>query len=178
MNKIVTIAAVAVLLSLSSCTAYLSPYTSTTQSQTNFDETQLKKVQFYLSGDVTLYRELAASETQITGGDIKIVDGKKVEQFVIKSGTPGVIIKAEDRDTFLVSFDADGSFLRFGANNDYNGKYTLMAKEWQGRVGIVDYAGREFKSTPESIYAYLAVNMEKVNNTTVNTKEAGGRTIE
>lgn len=165
-------------LLLASCSPYLSPYTSATQSQTNFDEAQLKKVQFYLNGDIVLYRELAASETEISGGEIKIVDGKKVEQFIIRSGTPGVVVKAEDRNTFLVSFDTDGSTLRFGANTDYGGRYTLMAKEWQGRVGIVDYAGREFKSTPESIYAFLEVNMEKINNTSVNTKEAGGRTVE
>jgi len=177
--KKVFIPAMAVLsLFLASCATYLSPYTSSTQSQTNFDESQLKKVQFYLNGDIVLYRELAASETEISGGEIKIVDGKKVEQFIIRSGTPGVVVKAENRDTFLVSFDADGSTLRFGANADYGGRYTLMAKEWQGRVGIVDYAGREFKSTPESIYAFLEVNMEKINNTSVNTKEAGGRTIE
>ncbi len=168
----------AATLFLSSCSVYLSPYTSATQSQTNFDEAQLKKVQFYLNGDIILNRELAGSETEISSGEIKIVDGRKVEQIIIKSGTPGVIIKAENRDTFLVSFDADGSYLRFGANSDYGGRYTLMAKEWQGRVGIIEYAGREWKSTTESIYAYLEVNMEKINNTTVNTKEAGGRTIE
>jgi len=165
-------------LFISSCTTYLSPYTSSTQTQTNFDESQLKKVQFYLHGDIVLYRELSGSETEVTAGEIKIVDGRQVEQFVIKSGTPGIVVTAENRDTFLVSFDADGSVLRFGANKDYGGKYTLMAKDWQGRIGIVDYAGREFKSTPESIYAYLEVNMEKINNTTVNTKEAGGRTID
>lgn len=165
-------------LFFTSCTAYLSPYTSATQSQTNFDETQLKKVQFYLHGDIILNRELAGSETEITSGEIKIVDGRKVEQILIKSGTPGVIVQAENRDTFLVSFDADGSFLRFGANGDYGGRYTLMAKSWEGRTGIIEYAGREWKSTPESIYAYLEVNMEKINNTTVNTKEAGGRTVE
>jgi hypothetical protein len=166
------------MLLFSSCTAYLTPYTSATQSQTNFGEEQLKKVQFYLEGDITLYRDVSNSETEITSGEIKMVDGKKVEQIVIKSGTPGIIIKAENRDTFLVSFDADGSYLRFGVNTDYVGKYTMMAKKWEGRIGIVDYAGKEYKSTPESIYAYLSVNMEKINNTTVNSKEAGGRTIE
>lgn len=177
-QSILIAGAFAGMLFFASCTQYLSPYTSTTQSQTNFDEAQLKKVQFYLNGDIILSRELAASETEISGGEIKIVDGKKVEQILIKSGTPGVIVTAENRDTFLVSFDADGSYLRFGANKDYGGKYTLMAKEWKGRAGVVDYAGREWTSTPESIYAYLEVNMEKINNTTVNTKEAGGRTIE
>ena len=166
------------MLFLSSCTSYLTPYTSTTQTKTNFGEEQLKKVQFYLEGDITLYRDVSNSETEITSGEIKMVDGKKVEQIVIKSGTPGVVVTAENRDTFLVSFDADGSYLRFGVNNDYAGKYTMMAKKWEGRTGIVDYAGKEYKSTPESIYAYLSVNMEKINNTTVNSKEAGGRTIE
>jgi len=135
-------------------------------------------VQFYLEGDITLYRDVSNSELEITQGEIKMVDGRQVQQIVIKSGTPGIIVKAENKDTFLVSFDADGSYLRFGVNKDYNGKYTMMAKKWEGRIGIVDYAGKEYKSTPESIYAYLTVNMKKINNTTVDSKEAGGRTIE
>jgi hypothetical protein len=176
--KLFTTLGFASMLLLSACTTYLTPYTSSTQSKTNFGEEQLKKVQFYLEGDITLYRDVTNSELEIASGEIKMVDGKQVEQIIIKSGTPGVIVKAENRDTFLVSFDADGSFLRFGVNKDYNGKYTLMAKKWEGRIGIVDYAGKEYKSTPESIYAYLSVNMEKINNTTVESKEAGGRTIE
>ncbi len=176
--KYITTLSFAGMLFLSSCTAYLTPYTSTTQSQTNFAEEQLKKVQFYLEGDITLYRDVSNSELEITQGEIKMVDGRQVQQIVIKSGTPGIIVKAENRDTFLVSFDADGSYLRFGVNKDYNGKYTMMAKKWEGRIGIVDYAGKEYKSTPESIYAYLTVNMKKINNTTVDSKEAGGRTIE
>ncbi len=163
---------------LSSCTYYLSPYTATTQKQTNFNEEQLRKVQFYLEGDITLYRDFGNSETEITLGEIKIVDGKKVEQIVIVTGTPGVVIKAEDKDTFLVSFEKDGSFLRFGANKDYSGRYTLMAKDWDGTTGIVDYAGKEYRSNRESIYAYLAVNMEKINNTSVESKTVEGRTID
>ena len=165
-------------LFLSACSYNLSPYTSHTQAQTNFNEEQLKKVQFYLQGDITLYRDYNNSETQITSGQIKIVNGQKVEQVVIKSGTPGVVIKAESADVFDVSFEQDGSFLRFGANPDYAGKYTMMAKQWEGSTGIVDYAGKEFKSTPESIYAYLTVNMNKINNSTIDSKQAGGRTID
>ncbi len=176
MRNLFTILTVAVLFS--SCTVYLSPYTSHTQDQTSFNEEQLKKVQFYLEGDITLTRDLSNSETEITSGEIKIVNGQKVEQIIIRSGTPGVVIRAENEDTFIVSFDADGTFLRFGANADYGGKYTLMAKKWDGRAGIVDYGGKEYRSTPESIYAYLTVNMKKINNTTVESKEAGGRTIE
>lgn len=176
MKSAITIAFMAAILS--SCTAYLSPYTAHTQSQTNFNEQQLQKVQFYLSGDITLSRALSNSETAITGGEIKIVNGQQVEQIVIKSGTPGVVIRAEDKNTFIVSFESDGSFLRFGSNADYGGKYTLMAKSWDGRNGIVDYAGKEYRSTPESIYAYLEVNMKKINNTSIETKEAGGRKIE
>ncbi|MFI5171144.1 MAG: hypothetical protein ACHQFW_02080 [Chitinophagales bacterium] len=176
--KVLITFCVAISLLFTSCTYYLSPYTSTTQAQTNFNEDQLKKVQFYLEGDITLYRDFGNSETEITSGEIKIVDGKKVEQIYIASGTPGVVMKAENKDTWLVSFEKDGSFLRFGVNNDYSGKYTLMAKDWDGRVGIIDYAGKEYRSTPESIYAYLAVNMEKINNTTVESKKAEGRTID
>ncbi len=176
--KVVTTLGITFTLLFTSCTMYLSPYTTSTQTQTNFNEEQLKKVQFYLDGDITLYRALANSETEITSGEIKIVDGKKVEQIIIASGTPGIVVTAESKDVFLISFDNDGSFLRFGANSDYSGRYTMMAKSWEGRTGIVEYAGKEYKATSESIYAFLSVNMKKINNTSVESKTAGGRTVE
>ncbi len=52
-----------------------------------------------------------------------------------------------------------------------------MAKEWQGRTGIIEYAGKLYKATPESIYAYLEVNMHQIDNSTVVSKEAEGRTV-
>jgi len=166
------------MLFFASCSYYLSPYTSKIQRETNLSEEQLKKIQFYLEGDIVIYRALGTSETQITGGEIKIVNGEKVEEVVIASGTPGVIIGTQESGKLLVSFESDGSYLLFGPNGDYGGKYTMMAKEWEGRAGIVDYAGKEYKSTPESIYAYLTVNMEEVNNSTVESKQASGRTID
>ncbi len=176
--KAITTFSIVLSLFLTSCTINLSPYTSSTQTKTNFNEDQLKKVQFYLEGTITLYRELGTSETEITSGEIQIVNGKKVEQIVIATGTPGVVVKAESKDVFLISFDTDGSYLRFGANSDYSGRYTMMAKSWEGRTGIIEYAGKEYKSTSESIYAYLSVNMKKIDNTSVESKTAGGRTIE
>lgn len=166
----------ALLLALSSCSYELSPYTSHVQNEANLNAEQLRQVQFYLSDDIVLFRNLSNSETQIAGGEIKIVDGQKVEQIVIPSGTPG-IVTSSDGDVLLVSFDEDGSVLRFGPNKDYGGRYTLMAKQWNGRTGIVDYAGKEFKTTPESIYAYLMINLKKIDNSTVETKNVSGRTI-
>lgn len=165
------------LFLFSSCSYYLSPYTTQVQKQSNLNEEQLKKIQFYLSGDIVLYKALGKSETEISEGSIKIVNGEKVEEFVIASGTPGVVIGMEG-DVLKVSFDSDGSYLLFGANSDYGGKYTLMAKQWEGRTGILDYAGKEYKATPESIYAFLTLNLEKINSKTVESKHAGGRTIE
>ena len=168
----------AIALFLSSCSVYLSPYTSQVQQETQLNEEQLKKVQFYLSGDIILYRAFGNSETQITGGELKVVNGQQVEEIVIASGTPGVVIGVTPDNNLMVSFEVDGSWLLFGANSDYAGKYTLMAKKWEGRTGVVDYAGKEFKATPESIYAFLEVNLKEINSRTVQSKQAGGRTVE
>jgi hypothetical protein len=41
--KFYSILGLAAILTLGSCSAYLTPYTSSTQSKTNFGETELKK---------------------------------------------------------------------------------------------------------------------------------------
>jgi hypothetical protein len=155
----------------------MSPYTSQVQQKIKLSEGDLKKVQFFLSGDIILFRTLSGSETEITQGEIKIVNGEKIEEIIIKDGTPGIITNTEDADKFFVSFDTDGSYLLFGPNQEFGGRYTLMAKEWQGRTGIIEYAGKLYKATPASIYAYLEVNMHQIDNSTVVSKEAEGRTV-
>ena len=54
-------------------------------------ETELQSVQFYLSKDILLYRNLGINESKIFEGKIKIVDGRKVEEIIFPKETPGVL---------------------------------------------------------------------------------------
>lgn len=175
MRPIITLFIAGIAL-LSSCSESLSPYTSSVQKSANLGETELKQIQFYLSDDIVLQRNLGSSETTISGGELKVVNGKQVEEVRIAAGTPGVVIGMEG-NMLLVSFDTDGSFLRFGPNAGIGGRYTVMATDWDGSVGSVMYGAEKFWVVGQSKYAHLLLDMERVNSVTIERKEASGRTL-
>lgn len=162
---------------LSSCTSDLIPYTQNIAKDAQLNDEQIKAVQFYVSNDIVLYHYLDNATTEVVGGEIKIIDGRKVEEIIIASGTPGVAVGREGNQ-IMISFDADGSFLRFAPNPGYGGKYTLMAKDWDGRNGIVQYAGSDFYTSESASVATLLINLQQIDQSETTTKTVGGRTVE
>lgn len=160
-----------------SCSSYLSPYTTSVQDDAQLTEEQLRQLQFYVSHTIVLYRNVQDAETEILDGELKIEKGQQIEEIIIEAGTPGVVLARDKNGNLLVSFDADNHVLRFGVNHNTNGKYTLMAKDWNGHTGIVEYGNKEYKTSPQSSYAYLMLNMKQVNNTTIQSREAAGRSL-
>jgi hypothetical protein len=160
-----------------SCSSYMSPYTIRVQNDANLTEEQLKQIQFYLSHTIVLYRNINDAQTEITNGELKIENGQQVEEIIIEAGTPGVVSRRDEKGNLLVSFDNDNNVLRFGINHNNNGRYTLMAKDWMGHTGIVEYGNKEYKTSPQSSYAYLMLNMKQVNNITVDSREATGKSL-
>ena len=167
--------AIATLL-LASCSESLSTYTSSVQRNGNFTEEQVRQIQFYISDDIILQRDLSAASTTISGGTVKMVNGREVEEVVIPAGTPGVVVGSAG-SILHVSFDASGQFLRFGPNPGAGGKYTVMAYDWQGSVGYVMYGDQQFRLVPYGQYAHLLLDMERYDQVTKSTKEVSGRTL-
>jgi hypothetical protein len=166
------------LLTLGSCTARLTPYTSRLHQEVGLDEYGLKQVQFYVSKDITLTRDMGESETEVTGGRIKLVNGRRVEEVLIPAGTPGVLMEMPGTDQLAISFEANSTdYLLFGANTQQGGAYSLMAKDWTHRVGQVLYGGRVYRTTPESAGALLLVDVRKLNKLDVHTRTASGRRV-
>ena len=124
---------------MSSCAPQLSPYTTRLHTEMNLDEYTLKQVQFYVSKDVTLHRDVGDSDTEISNGRIKMVNGRMVEEVIIPSGTPGVLIQMPNSDKLGISFEAStDDQLLFGASPEQAGAFSLMAKDWSHRVGKVE----------------------------------------
>ena len=109
-----------------------------------------------------------------------MVNGKQVEEVLIKKGTPGVVIFIPKENRFAVSFESDGDrrFLIFGPNPKNGGRYTLRAKEWKRRQGKVTYEDRTYWTQGESAFASLMVDLKKVRNVSVSSRKAKGRTID
>ncbi len=172
-----------VSLAATSCTSALQPFTATDKNKLGLKEEQLRKVQFYLSGDITLQREVTeGSATEIEEGKITIVDGKEVEQIVIKRGTPGVLEYFPGDTRMGISFEVgEGRYLMFGINPDKDGKYYLLASKWKrdryGKTGTVNYAKKEYRTSPQSAYAYLMVDMKKLRKFDLDRRQVEGRKI-
>jgi len=174
------IALVGTIVILSSCSPRLTPFTQKLYEKNDWSESDLKKIQFYLSEDIILRREVTKGGSKIESGSIKVVNGSKVEEIKIKKGTPGVLTFIPKEDRFAVAFEGgnDERYLMFGPNPKYGNRYALLASNWKRRGGEVTYDGTKFYTTSESAYASLLVNLKKIKKVSVKSRTAGGRKID
>jgi len=165
------------IVALSSCKS-LTPFTQDLYADLDMSEEELKHVQFYLSKDIILYRALSASEAEVTKGKIKLKKGQKVQEIVIRQGTPGVLMFMPKEDRFAISFESENDdFLMFGPNKKLSQKYTLLGKSWEGRIGEVTYGDQVYQTSTKNALAALMVDLSKFKNTKITRKTAGGRKV-
>jgi hypothetical protein len=164
---------------MTSCSPNLTPFTQELYDHTGLSENDLKRVQFYVSRDVVLFRELIQGESKITNGRIKLKNGKQIEEVVIKSGTPGALLFIPKANRFAISFEdgEDSPFLMFGPNPKMDNRYALLAKEWKKYEGKVQYAGKIYQVENDAAFASLLVDIDRIGDTRVRRKFAQGREI-
>lgn len=166
------------LLAFSSCSKQLTHFTQKMNNDFGWTESDVQKVQFYLSNDIVLRRAIGASDSRITNGQIKLVDGREVEEVIFRKGTPGVVVFSPKADRLAVSFEhTDDKYLIFGPNPNASGRYTLLGKEWNKKIGKVTYNGMEFTTSTQSSYASLLVDLKRARNVQYNSTTVGGRKI-
>lgn len=166
-------------LLLSACSPTLTPFTQRLYDEYRWTESELKRIQFYLSDDVVMHRELSGSKSEIVSGEIKLIDGRRVEEIIIQRGTPGVFMFSPKANRFAISFEESGDerFLMFGPNPKANDRYVLLASDWDRRSGKVTYAGTKYAVDASSAFAGLMVDLRKTNQVSVNRRTAKGRTV-
>jgi hypothetical protein len=175
MNRIIVFAIIAI--AFSSC-KNLVPYTDSMKKQNNWNDEQVRKIQFFTSTDVILQRAVREGSTEIVQGKIKKIDGKNVEEIVIRSGTKGVLVDIPRENKMLVSFEIDDQhYLSFGVNPTYGEKYVLLASDWNNGIGKVHYNGIEYATSPDSKYATLLVDLRKLQKLNLQQRVAKGRKV-
>ena len=161
---------------LSSCKMYV-PFTKDLKTKNSWSQNDIKKIQFYVSNTIILHRELGKSETKIESGVIKTVDGKKIEEVIIKKGTPGIVTTFTDKGSMAVSFEIDDVYyLTFGSYVNRGGRYYLMLRE-KNTYSKVTYVSKEYFISPESVQSFLQVDMKRINQEERNQRVAGGRKL-
>jgi hypothetical protein len=168
---------VAIAAGLASC-KNLVPYTDAMRQNHNWTNDQVKAIQFYVSHDIILRRELTKGSSEIVQGKIKVVDGRKVDEILIKAGTPGVVTEIPKETKLKVSFEVgDDRYLSFGVNPNASEKYVLLASDWRNGQGKVHYGTDEYYTDPDAKYAFLMVDLHKINDVTLKQHVAKGRTV-
>ena len=161
-----------------SCGPTYRPFTDDLQHANDWSEDELKHIQFYLSNDIVLRRNLSKGESVIEGGKIRIEEGRRIEEIVIKEGTPGVLLFMPKKDRLAVSFEnGKDKFLVFGPHPKWNGRYMLLGSSWDRRQGEVTYQGRKYTTSSASALAGLLVDLDKVSHVTLNRRTASGRKV-
>lgn len=167
------------LLGLVSCSPRLTPFSQDLYDRYRWSDEELKNIQFYLSDDIVLYKKGDSSEASIVDGKIRINKENTGERIVIKKGTPGVFLFSPKSNRFAISFHEsdDSKYLMFGPNEAINGKYALLAKDWEKYKGTVTYQDQHYTVKADDALSILMVDLEKAVNNQVKHKEEKGRKI-
>ncbi len=162
-----------------SCSHNLTPFNQDLYDKYRWSSEDLKNIQFYLSKDIVLYKKQYGSEASIADGKINIKSEKKGERVVIKRGTPGAFIFSPKNNRFAISFNDndDSKYLMFGPNNALNGKYALLAKEWEKHEGTVTYNNESYVVDAHDALSILLVDLRKISKEAFSVKEEKGRKI-
>ena len=179
MNTLKIVFFAGVIFFLASCSPKLSPFSQNLVRQNGWTEDELQKIQYYLSDDIVLKRNFTRGSSEIVAGEIKMVNGRQIEEVRIPEGTPGVVLFQPKKDRIAVSFEngKDSRYLMFGPNPKVGDRYVLLAKEWSKNGGVVTYNGRTYQTDRESAFSALMIDLKKIKKTKVQSRVAKGRKI-
>ena len=167
------------IATLASCSPRLTPFTANLRNKYEWTDADLEKIQFYLSDDIILYREIKDGNAKIADGAIKIKNGRKVEEIKFPKRTPGVFVLEPKTNQFAISFETtdDNRYLMFGPSKKRGAEFVLLAADWKKDRGRISYNDKIYYTSDESAYASLMVDLTKARKLSVKRKTVKGRTI-
>lgn len=167
------------IATLSSCSPKLTPFTANLRNEYQWTDKDLQKIQFYVSEDIVLWREVRDGDAKIDDGAIKIRDGKKVEEIRIPRRTPGVYLFEPKSDRFAIGFESgDEKYLMFGPSKKSGADFVLLAADWKKDRGQISYDNKIYFTPETSAYSRLLVDLRAAKKLTVKRKTVKGRTID
>ena len=167
------------LIGISGCATGRIPFTQHLRDRYGLEESDLKKLQYYVSGDITLQRGFRREEGEISSTH-RLVQKEEgvVEEVFIAAGTPGIATEVGPT-SLAVSFEP-GRSLAFGSpsdDRDPERKYTLSARRWADYYGELSYDGKTFHAVPGSGHVWLEVRAESLDTVKKKRKVLPGMTM-
>lgn len=141
------------LSAVGGCASYV-PFTHELRTEHGLTDEEVKNLQFYVSHDVTLHREVESGGRKVTPGHkLLLISGKQIEEVVIPAKTPGVAVKVGPR-ALAVSFQP-GTALIFAIKGSRlaleNGFLRPVPMEPQNNFAtrsIAPFLGQQFAKPP------------------------------
>ena len=138
------------LSALGGCKSYV-PFTHELRTEHGLTDEEVKNLQFYVSHEVTLRREVESGGRKVTPGHtLQVISGKQIEEVVIGARTPGVAVKVGPR-AIAVSFQP-GTALIFAIKGSRlaldNGFLRPVPREEFAGKPITSFLGQQFAKPP------------------------------
>lgn len=160
------------------CSPKLSTFSERLYNDGDWSEQELSDIQFYNSDNIVLRRQVRSGQSKIIDGEIKMENGRKVEEIIIKKGTPGIFVKRINDKNLAISFESGkDKVLVFGPNKKIGGRYALKANNWERNRGEVNYAGKTWTITVINDVPMLQVDLSNKSKTTRRSRVAKGRKV-
>lgn len=167
------------LFALAGCASGRIPFTQNLRNQYGLEGDDLKKLQYFVSGDVTLQREFRREEGEISKTHKLVMkEGGLLEEVFIAAGTPGVATEVGP-NSISVSFEPEGSLV-FGSppsDQDPERKYKLSARRWTDYYGELLYDKKTYYAVKGSGKAHLEVGAESLDAVEKRKKVLPGMTL-
>lgn len=164
--KLLSIITLAVLLF--SCGSKI-PFTNQVKDEFGLDaETQMKKVQFYISQTIILQR-VKQSGTQGTAQNGVLITNKNKEEnrITIQAQTPAVFEGFGKNGEMIIRFEVgQGRFLTFNVRQEGATSKFYLAAAWDmNRGGELTYGNEKYTIQSSAGNAYLMVMLKKLQKT-------------
>lgn len=174
MKKIIY-AFIALSIVLTSCSSKV-PFTTGQQAKYKLSNDDVKNLQFYTQGGITLMNSQGDKSNKTEDGELVIKDEVNSNKVIIATGTRGVVEKIEG-DILFVSFE-QGKNLRFKASPT-DGKYRIKSDRFDAskRTGVIKYGNEEYNVTSESLKAYLVFKLKNSTKRKSNARAVKGRKL-
>lgn len=160
------------IIFMASCASRVT-YTKAVKNKYSLQETDLKRLQFYLEGDIIMFTGSKDGSTKTKDGELVISNEQNVDKTVIPDGVPCIVEKVEG-DTLHVGFS--GGTLKFTATTT-DGRYVLQPDEVVQRRAKVNYGGKMYYLTPSSTSAYLIFKLKRKDKNNSTSKVDKGKKL-
>lgn len=145
------------------------PFTNQIKDEFGLDaETQMKKVQFYISQTIILQRvRQSGSQGTAENGVLVTNKSKEEDRITIQAQTPAVFEGYGKNGEMIIRFEVgQGRFLTFNVRQEgASSKYYLVATWDMNRGGELLYGNEKYTVQSSAGNAYLMVMLKKLQKT-------------